>query len=259
MISEQDSPGSLETRVEQEIGWITFSHPNHNSLPSVLLHRLAKAIWELGRDPVTKALVIQSGGDRTFCAGANLHEMAGLKDFEEAQAFFNGFGEVINAIRTCGKLVIGRLQGKAVGGGVGLAAAMDYCLATKWSLVRLSELSIGIGPFVIGPAVERKMGLSAFAELSINCSEWQTPEWAKQKGLYQEVFDTTKQLDDYLVRFLDKIRDYSPTALAELKALFWEDTVHWGHLLEKRASQSAKLLVAAETQLKLQHLLAKTD
>lgn len=258
-LNQRDQAGSLETVIENEIGWITFAHPSHNSLPSSLLGQLASAILELGTNTQTKALVVQSGGDRTFCAGANLREMAGLQSEQEAQSFFNGFGAVINAIRTCGKLVIGRVQGKAVGGGVGLASAMDYCLATKWSLVRLSELSIGIGPFVIGPAVRRKMGLAAFSELSINCSEWQTAAWAKQKGLYQEVFDTQAHLDDYLARFLEKIRDYSPEALSELKRLFWEETDHWDALLRERAGKSARLLIAPETQAKLAHILVENS
>ena len=193
--------GHVSTHFENGITSITFYHPAQNSMPGHLLAKLADAITAAGKDDNTILLILKSEGDRTFCAGASFTELAAIQDFENGKTFFMGFAGVINAMRKCPKIIIGRVQGKAVGGGVGLAAACDYCMATKFASVRLSELAVGIGPFVIGPVVERKIGLSAFSQMAINADEWQTAEWAKQKGLFTESFDTLQQLDDYIDHF----------------------------------------------------------
>ena len=193
--------GQVSTHFENGITSITFYHPAQNSMPGHLLTKLADAITAAGKDDNTILLILKSEGDRTFCAGASFTELAAIQDFENGKTFFMGFAGVINAMRKCPKIIIGRVQGKAVGGGVGLAAACDYCMATKFASVRLSELAVGIGPFVIGPVVERKIGLSAFSQMAINADEWQTAEWAKQKGLFTESFDTLQQLDDYIDHF----------------------------------------------------------
>lgn len=256
LVTKQDFGGSLDVALKQQVGWITFGHPSHNSLPSELLNRMALALMKFGSDPEVKIIVMQSSGDRTFCAGANFQEMVTLKGSEDAEKFFSGFADVINAIRTCKKLVIGRLQGKAVGGGVGLAAAVDYCMATKWSSIKLSELSIGLAPLVIGPAVERKIGLAAFSELALNSNEWRTADWAKQKGLFQEVFDTSELMDNYLHRFLEQFRGYGDQSLEALKTIFWEKTADWTDLLKMRAHESGKLLLQPNTQREIEKLLA---
>ncbi|NND08236.1 MAG: enoyl-CoA hydratase/isomerase family protein [Saprospiraceae bacterium] len=253
----QEGTGAVTSESQGAIGFITFSHPAHNSLPSKLLRLLAERILELGRNPLLKVIVLKSGGDRTFCAGANFREMAAIQDLEESTQFFKGFANVINAIRTCGKIVIGRLQGKAVGGGVGLAAAVDYCMATKWSSIRLSEISLGIGPFVIEPALRRKIGVSGFSQLALNPTEWQTAKWAKQQGLFQEMFDTTDLLDNYMARYLDKLQSYDLNALGAMKAVLWEGTEHWEHTLVKRSKQSGSLLLSAYCQERLSKLLQK--
>ncbi len=226
------------------VAHILFYHPNHNSLPSKLLAELADAFKAAGANPEARIIVLQSVEHKTFCAGASFDELAGIQDFETGKTFFSGFGNVINAMRQCGKIVVGRVHGKAVGGGVGLAAATDICFASQWASVRLSELAVGFGPFVIGPAVERKVGSAVFAQLSLTPAEWRTANWAKEKGLFQESFDTVEQLDAYLAHFTQALCSYSPEALAELKQVFWQGTEHWDSLLTERAAISGRLALS---------------
>lgn len=236
--------GSVELDIQNNVATITFFHPSHNSLPGRLLAELTAAIEKAGQDEAVKVVVLKSAGDRTFCAGASFDELISIKDFDTGKRFFMGFANVINAIRKCPKFVIGRVQGKCVGGGVGLAAATDYCMATKYASVKLSELAIGIGPFVVGPAVERKVGTSAMTQMAINATEWQTAEWAKQKGLFTEVFQSTEQLDAYLEEFTARLAASNPEAMRLLKKVFWEGCDHWDTLLDERAAMSGKLVLS---------------
>lgn len=240
--------GHIKTNIEQGIAKIEFFHPAHNSMPGYLLAQLANAIHEAGANDAVKIIILSGAGDRTFCAGASFDELMSIDNFPDGKHFFLGFANVINACRTCGKLIIGRVQGKAVGGGVGLASAVDYCMATKFASVKLSELAVGIGPFVVGPAVERKVGLSAFSQLAINATEWQTAQWAKEKGLFTEVFESVEQLDLYLKEFVPKLASMNPEALSGLKKVFWEGTENWGKLLEERAEVSGQLVLSDYTK-----------
>ncbi len=230
------------------VAHIIFYHPNHNSLPSKLLNELVAAFEAAGNNPEAKIVVLRSAEHNTFCAGASFDELSAIQDFDTSLAFFSGFGRVVNAMRKCPKIVIGRIHGKAVGGGVGLAAATDFCMASKWASVRLSELAVGFGPFVIGPAVERKIGPAAFAQMTLTPSEWLTADWAKSKNLFQEVFDTVEQLDAYLAYFTQNLCSYSPEALAELKKVFWQGTEHWDALLAERAAISGRLALSEFTK-----------
>lgn len=227
---------------------ITFFHPKHNSLPSDILSKLANTITQMGEDDDVHVIVMKSGGDRTFCAGASFDELISINDAETGKKFFMGFANVINAIRKCPKLVIGRVQGKAVGGGVGLASAVDYCLATKYASVKLSELNIGIGPFVVGPAVQRKVGLSAFSQMTINADQFYKAEWAKEKGLYADVFESAEELDKAVMDLADYLLGTNPEAQQMLKKVFWEDCDHWDELLEKRAANSGTLVLSQFTK-----------
>lgn len=238
------SEGHVISNFKNQITTIEFFHPAQNSLPGHLLNELVTHINQAGDDENTILIVLKSGGDRSFCAGASFTELAAIQDFEIGKKFFMGFASVINAIRKCPKIVVGRVHGKAVGGGVGLAAACDYCMATKYASVRLSELAVGIGPFVIGPAVERKIGLSAFSQMALNATEWQTAEWAKQKGLFTEAFESVEQLDAYIAHFTSDLVQKNPAALLHLKKIFWEGTDHWDNLLEQRAEMSGKLILS---------------
>lgn len=231
-------------RVERKsngVATVVFYHPSHNSLPSRLLKGLVQAFEQLGSDADTHVIILKSAEHRTFCAGASFDELTAISDFDTALSFFKGFGSVINAMRKCPKIIIGRLHGKAVGGGVGLASGVDYCIASKWASVRLSELAVGFGPFVIGPAVERKVGLSAFSQMALNPSEWVTAAWAKEKGLFTEAFDTVEQMDAYIDEFSEKLASYNPEALVALKKVFWEGTEHWDTLLDERAALSGRM------------------
>ena len=238
------STGHVISQYNNHITTIEFFHPAHNSLPAHLLSELVSQIEQAGQDDNTLIIVLKSAGDRSFCADASFTELTSIADYNTGKKFFMGFANVVNAIRKCPKIVIGRVHGKAVGGGVGLAASCDYCMATKYASVRLSELAVGIGPFVIGPAVERKIGVSAFSQMAINATEWQTAEWAKQKGLFTEVFETTEQLDAYIEHFCAGLITKNPEALSLLKQIFWEGTGHWDQLLEERAGMSGQLILS---------------
>lgn len=223
------------------VAHIIFYHPSHNSLPSKLLNALVSAFEAASVHPDVKIVVLRSAEHKTFCAGASFDELMSIQDLETGHTFFSGFGNVINAMRNCSKIVIGRVHGKSVGGGVGLASATDFCLATKWATFRLSELAVGFGPFVIGPAVERKVGVAAFTQLSLTPDEWRTAEWGKAHNLYQEAFETEEQMDGYLEMLCNKLCSYSPDALSALKKVFWQGTEHWDTLLAERAAISGRL------------------
>jgi len=240
--------GSLYVKSEQGIGTITFSHPQSNSLPSALLGRIAKGIDQLSNDPETAVVLIQSEGEKAFCAGASLDELIAIETQDQGEQFFIGFAKVINAIRRCSKLVICRVHGKAVGGGVGIIAACDYVFATEDAAIKLSELTIGIGPFVIEPALTRKIGVAAMSQLSIDSSHWQNSYWAKYKGLYSQVFDSAKEMDDSLTELLNKLSNYNPQAMQHLKNSLWVNTEHWSVLLPERAKLSGSLVLSEHTK-----------
>ena len=226
------------------IATIEFGHPLSNSLPGKILQKLAQTITDLGNNHSVKVMVLKSGGEKVFCAGASFDELISIQDFETGQVFFSGFANVINACRKAPKFIIGRVQGKAVGGGVGLASAVDYCLATKTADVKLSELAVGIGPFVVGPAVERKIGLSAMSELTINATEWRSADWAKKKGLYVDVFENAVEMDIEIKKLSEKLAHSNPEAMALLKEVFWKGTEDWYQLLSDRARISGKLILS---------------
>jgi len=230
------------------IATIEFGHPLSNSLPGRILNKLANTIIELGQKEAVKVIILKSGGERAFCAGASFDELISIKNIESGKVFFSGFANVINACRKCPKLIIGRVQGKAVGGGVGVASAVDYCMATKHASIKLSELAVGIGPFVVGPAVERKIGLSAMSQLAIDATEWQTAQWAKDKGLYTELYDTAEEVDAAIVTLSEKLAKSNPEAMTMLKRVFWEGTDKWDVLLKERAAMSGQLVLSEFTK-----------
>ena len=236
--------GSVEYTINHHIATIEFGHPLSNSLPGKILGKIAETITELGNNVEVRVIVLKSTGEKAFCAGASFDELISIQDFETGKQFFSGFAKVINACRTCPKFIIGRVQGKAVGGGVGIASAVDYCLAVDAASVKLSELAVGIGPFVVGPAVERKIGLSAMSELAINATEWRTASWAKSKGLYMEVFDTVAEMDAEINRLANQLSKSNPEAMRMLKNVFWQGTENWDTLLVERAEMSGKLVLS---------------
>lgn len=237
--------------IENEVGYIEFFHPAHNSLPGAILAKLAETITDAGKNKGIKVIVLKSGGDRTFCAGASFTELININDEATGKVFFSGFANVINAMRKCPKFIIGRVQGKTVGGGVGLASATDYCMATKFAAIKLSELNIGIGPFVVGPAVERKLGLSGMSQIAIDANSFYSAEWAKNKGLFTQVFESTEELDEAVISFAKNLCSYNPEAMAEMKKVFWKGTEDWDTLLAERAAVSGRLVLSEFTKEKL--------
>lgn len=236
---------------------IEFYSPQSNSLPGDLLSELATQIHSAGLDDEVKLILLRSAGDRAFCGGASFAELSRIQTAQEGEDFFSGFAHVINSMRKCPKFIICRVQGKAVGGGLGLIAASDYAIALTGAEVRLSELSLGIGPFVIGPAVERKIGHSAFSQLAIDASSWRTAEWAKSRGLYAEVHTTAELMDESIARLADHLVHSSAEAMREMKKVFWEGTNHWDHLLAERAKISGRLVLGAVAQAAIRKVSAK--
>ena len=243
-----NSTGSISISIEASIATIEFGHPASNSFPSSLLHELTQTIETVGHHPEVVVVVLKSQGAAAFCAGASFEELQAITNEIEGKAFFSGFAHLINAMRKCPKIIVGRVQGKTVGGGVGIAAACDYVLATQEANIKLSELAIGIGPFVIEPAVSRKIGKTALAELSLAAGEWKSAAWAKEKGLYANIFETIEKLDDALSILTRQLASYNPEALAEIKKVLWDGTSHWDTLLLDRAAITGTLVISEVTK-----------
>jgi methylglutaconyl-CoA hydratase len=239
---------AVSSHLSNGITTITFYDAQSNSLPASTLSSLAKEISAAGLHADTKVILLKSEGDKTFCSGASFTELIAIKTEAEGKKFFSGFAQVINAMRKCPKLIIGRIQGKCVGGGVGLAAAVDYAIATEASDVKLSELAIGIGPFVVGPAVERKLGFSAFSQLAIDATKWRTADWAKRKGLFAEMHPSIEAMDESIAHLAYTLAHSSPQAMQQLKQTFWQGTEHWDQLLTDRATISGQLILSQQSQ-----------
>ncbi|MBX9783963.1 MAG: enoyl-CoA hydratase/isomerase family protein [Chitinophagaceae bacterium] len=249
----------IKSETHQGITTIEFFHPQSNSLPAKSLTELASAITHAGTDPNTIVIILRSAGEKTFCAGASFDELVAIQNEAEGLQFFSGFAKVINVMRKCPKFIIGRIQGKCVGGGVGIAASVDYAIATNKAEVKLSELAVGIGPFVVGPAVERKVGTAAFSALSIDASSFRNAEWAKRKGLFAEVHDSIENMDESVTKLSETLSHSSPEAMSEMKKIFWKGTDHWDDLLIERAKISGRLVLSAFTKNAIAKFKAKSS
>ena len=237
----------VRTDIQNNIATIRFFHPASNSFPSSQLANLAESISGLNSNNDIHLIILKSEGEKAFCAGASFDELLNVTNLEQGSLFFSGFANVINAMRTSNKLIIGRIQGKTVGGGVGLAAACDYTFATKSAAIKLSELAIGIGPFVIEPAVSRKIGKPALAEMTLDAENWKSADWAFENKLYTQLFDNVELMDDALEKFTKTLSSYNPEALTEMKKVLWEGTENWDTLLKERAAISGKLVLSKFT------------
>ncbi len=242
------SIGTVKCEIKNGIATISFFHPQSNSLPGSLLRSLTAEIDNASANPDAKVIILKSEGEKVFCAGASFDELTSITTLEEGKYFFSGFASLINAMRKSPKFILARVQGKAVGGGVGVACAADYTFAHQSASVKLSELAVGIGPFVVGPAVERKIGVASFATLSINASEWCSAEWAKEKSMYSEIYSTISELDEALNKLARKLAESNPEAMSQLKRILWKDTDHWESLLMQRAEISGKLVLSEFTR-----------
>jgi methylglutaconyl-CoA hydratase len=249
--------GYVVSETHKGITTIEFFHPQSNSLPHRLLEELANEIHAMGTDHDTKVIVLRSGGERAFCAGASFTELSQIENEKKGFDFFSGFADVVNAMRKCPKLIIGRIHGKCVGGGVGLAAAADYAIAYENAEIRLSELAIGIGPFVVGPAIERRIGISAFGHLAIDAARWRNAEWSKKKGLFAEVHTTIEGMDESISRLANELTHSSPQAMEDLKKILWKGTEHWDELLFHRAEISGKLVLSNFTKHAIEKFRSK--
>ncbi len=242
----------VKQSIQNSIATIEFFHPEQNSLPGTILAQLAQTITDVGSNDEVKVIILKSGGERTFCAGASFKELITINDAATGKVFFSGFANVINAMRRCPKFIIGRIQGKTVGGGVGIAAATDYCFATKFAAIKLSELNVGIGPFVVSPAIERKMGVSATSQIAIDANNFYEAEWARSKGLFAEVFESIEEMDAKVESFAKHLCTYNPEAMREMKQIFWKGTDDWDQLLAERAAISGRLVLSEFTKKTLE-------
>ncbi|MCM4171128.1 enoyl-CoA hydratase/isomerase family protein [Arenibacter sp. TNZ] len=245
------SSGSLYVNIINRVATVEFGHPASNSFVAALLERLTTTLGELSENDEVSVIVLKSEGDRTFCAGASFDELVEVSSLSEGKVFFGGFAYLINAMRTCKKLIVGRVQGKAVGGGVGIIAACDYVFASEAAAIRLSELTIGIAPLVIAPALQRKIGVAALSELSLSPNEWKSAYWAQEKGLFSKVFDKLGEMDKELEILTENLAKYNPEALQEWKKVLWEGTGHWETLLTNRAEITGRLAISEETKIAL--------
>ncbi|MEP6700931.1 MAG: enoyl-CoA hydratase/isomerase family protein [Bacteroidota bacterium] len=247
----------VKSVTQKGITTIEFFHPQSNSLPGKILTELSIAIKLAGEDPDTIVIILRSGGDKAFCAGASFDELVGIQNEEDGLKFFSGFANVINVMRGCPKFIIGRIQGKCVGGGVGLAASVDYAIAVEAAEIKLSELAVGIGPFVVGPAVERKIGVSAFSQLAINATKFYTADWATVNGLFAEKHLNTNDMDNSINSLSNLLAHSSPEAMAEMKKIFWKGTEHWDKLLIERAKISGRLVLSDFTKKAIEKFKTK--
>ena len=245
--SDPRTEGEVDVRIRDAIATVSFSHPRSNSLPSALLRRIAAEITEVSGNSGIKVIVLRSAGEKAFCAGASFDEMKAVSDASSGREFFSGFARVILAMTRAPQFVVARVQGKVTGGGVGLVAASDYVLAVRAAALKLSELAVGLGPFVIGPVVERKAGRGPFAAMSID-ADWRSAEWAERHGLYARVFDDAKEMDKALDALLDFLQGANPEAIRQFKKALWADTQDWPQLLEQRAGISGALALSAHTR-----------
>lgn len=232
----------VSSEFKNNIAEITFGTAKSNSLPGAILEKLAQIILEEGAKKEVKAIVVKSAGEKAFCAGASFDELLAIEELSASTQFFGGFAKVLNAMRNCGKIVVVRVQGKTTGGGVGLACGADYCFATKDSALALTELNLGIGPFVIGPYVERKIGKSQFAAMAID-ADFRSAQWAEQHNIYHSVSDTITEMDEKLEKFLTTLSGRSDDALALIKKVSWEGTDHFNDLMPARIHMSASLIL----------------
>ena len=251
------SEGHVRTETHDGITTIEFYHPQSNSLPGRLLDALTHEVHGAGNDPNTRVIILRSAGSKAFCAGASFDELMAIQNVDQGFLFFSGFAHLINAIRKCPQFVIARIHGRCVGGGVGIVAAADYAIAVDGADVKLSELALGIGPFVVGPAVERKIGLPAFSALAIDATKWRDAEWARKRGLYTELHQQLSEMDESIDRLARTLAHSSPEAMALLKAIFWKGTEHWDQLLVERAAISGRLILSQFSRTALHNFRKK--
>lgn len=255
-MSNATQDGEVSTELRDAFAFVRFSHPKSNSLPGALLRRMAQQITEIGANSGVKVIVLQSGGTGAFCAGASFDEMKAVNDAAAGREFFSGFAKVILAMARAPQFVVTRVHGKVTGGGVGLVAASDYSIAVSAASLKLSELAVGLGPFVIGPVVERKVGKGPFEAMSID-ADWRDAAWAERHGLYSRVVDDVGDLDKALEKLLVFLSQANPEAIRQLKHVFWADIEDWPAVLERRAAISGALALSAHTRAAIERFEKK--
>lgn len=239
---------TVHTQIENSIAKIQFYNPASNACDPSMLAQMVHAFNTLSANSQVKVILLSSKGNKAFCAGASITHLSELKDMKAATDFFSGFGRLILSMKNCNKIIVTSVQGKAVGGGVGIIAASDYVIATENSGLRLSELMIGIGPLVIAPAVIRKVGVAHFSQLSLKPSTWKDAKWGAAHGLFNELVTDGDSLENVTVDYCNSLASYSAQALSALKSVLWQGTEHWEELLYENAAKTATLSLSEDAQ-----------
>jgi methylglutaconyl-CoA hydratase len=248
--------GHVDVALVDGIATVTFGHPKGNSLPASVLRALAERVAEAGADEAARVIVLRSSGTGPFCAGASFDELTAIRTAEEGREFFSGFARVILAMLRVPKPVVTRVHGKTAGGGVGLVAASDYAIAVDGAACRLSELAVGIGPFVVGPVIERKIGLAAFQAMAID-ADWRDAAWARERGLYARTVPGASELDEAVDALARRLAAANPEALAGIKRACWAGTEGWDALLAERAATSGRLVLSEFTRAAIERFKAR--
>jgi methylglutaconyl-CoA hydratase len=233
----------VSSTVSHHIASVTFGGTKGNSLPGELLDELASTIESTAQRSDVRVIILRSDGDGPFCAGASFDELLSIADESTGKRFFLGFARVILAMTQAQKPIVVRVQGKAVGGGVGIVAAADYAIATRSASVRLSELAVGIGPFVVGPVIEHKIGRGAYGAMSLD-ADWRDADWAERHGLYAAVKGSIPELDSAVATCAANLGAANPDAVARIKRTVWAGTENWPSLLDERAAMSGALVLS---------------
>jgi methylglutaconyl-CoA hydratase len=248
--------GAVKVSVMHDIATVEFAHPKGNSLPGALLTQLANQISDLARNAAARVIVLRSAGAGAFCGGASFDELTSITNAADGQEFFSGFGRVILAIMRCPKFVVARVHGRVAGGGVGIVAACDYSVAVRSASARLSELALGIGPFVVGPCIERKIGLAAFSAMAVD-ADWRDAEWCERHGLYSRLYEGVAELDPALAALATTLSKSNPDAMTQLKTAFWSGTEAWDDLLTARAGMSGTMVLSDFTRRAIEGFRAR--
>ena len=201
------------------IATVTLNRPQvHNAFDETLIADVTACFARLSEDAEVRAIVLRGAGE-SFCAGADLHWMGRMAGYsqEENRADADALQRMFDVIATCPKPTIARVQGGAIGGGVGLVAVCDVVIAAPEAKFALSEVRLGLVPAVIAPYVLQKIGMGAARALFVTGERFNAEE-ALRIGLVQQVVAAI-ELDAAIQKKLEWILHAGPNAIAAAKRL----------------------------------------
>jgi methylglutaconyl-CoA hydratase len=201
---------------------ITLTRPEvRNAFNEEVIAELTEAFLTASNRPDIRAVVMAAQGP-AFCAGADLNWIRRMADYSRAENLADAgrLADMLQAIYTCSKPTVARIQGDVYAGGVGLVAACDMAVAVDSAGFCLSEVKLGLVPATISPYVVRAMGARAAQRYCLTAERFSAAE-AHRIGLVHEVVDAT-QLDDKLDELVKALVSASPNAVRNCKALLHE-------------------------------------